>query len=110
AIEEHGLERVETVLDAALSLEQHVDIDQGLRRQRYPDTLPERGPPSNDEFAKRFEALGPETARPAPSGPAKKAPIPPHPEFDLLWFIAQYSPEMEPWERDIFLAVREESF
>jgi stage V sporulation protein R len=31
AIEEHGLERVESVLDAALSLEQHIDIDQGLR-------------------------------------------------------------------------------
>ena len=36
--------------------------------------------------------------------------MPPHPEKDLLWFIAQYAPEMEPWERDIFLAVREESF
>jgi stage V sporulation protein R len=27
-----------------------------------------------------------------------------------LWFIANYAPEMESWERDIFLAVREESF
>jgi len=36
--------------------------------------------------------------------------VPPHPERDLLWFIATYAPEMESWERDIFLAVREESF
>ena len=36
--------------------------------------------------------------------------MPPHPEYDLLWFIAQYAPELEPWERDIFLAVREESY
>ncbi len=36
--------------------------------------------------------------------------MPPHPERDLLWFIAHYAPEMESWERDIFLAVREESF
>jgi stage V sporulation protein R len=36
--------------------------------------------------------------------------LPPHPERDLLWFIATYAPEMESWERDIFLAVREESF
>ena len=28
----------------------------------------------------------------------------------MLWFIATYAPEMESWERDIFLAVREESF
>jgi stage V sporulation protein R len=40
----------------------------------------------------------------------KRAPIPPHSERDLLWFIANYAPEMEAWERDIFLAVREESF
>ena len=39
-----------------------------------------------------------------------RAPLPPHPERDLLWFIATYAPEMESWERDIFLAVRDESF
>jgi stage V sporulation protein R len=110
AIQEHGLERVESVLDAALSLEQHVDIDKDLRRPRYPELVPDRAPPSEDEFSKRFAALGPDTARPQQGGPAKRAPIPPHPEKDLLWFIAQYAPELEPWERDIFLAVREESF
>jgi stage V sporulation protein R len=31
-------------------------------------------------------------------------------EQDLLWFIANHAPELEGWERDIFLAVREESF
>src|SRR2546430_2792116 len=36
--------------------------------------------------------------------------FPPHPERDLVWFVANYAPEMESWERDIFLAVREESF
>ena len=110
AIEEHGMERVESVLDAALSLEQHIDVDQGLRRNRYPELVPERAPLSNDEFSLRFAALGPDTARSQTSGPAKRSPIPPHPEKDLLWFIAHYAPEMEPWERDIFLAVREESF
>ncbi len=110
AIEAHGLERVEAVLDAALSLEQHIDVDQALRRERYPELLPEKAPLSNDEFSLRYAALGPDTARPQTAGPAKRSPIPPHPEKDLLWFIAQYAPEMEPWERDIFLAVREESF
>src|SRR5919106_4213480 len=110
AIEEHGLQRVESVLDAALALEQHIDIDQGLRRARYPELVPQPAAPPNDEFSRRFAALGPDTARPQASGPAKRAPVPPHPERDLLWFIAQYAPELEPWERDIFLAVREESF
>jgi len=111
AIEEHGAERVEAVLDAALSLEQHIDIDLALRRARYPETIADRGAHKEDEFSKRFAALGPDTARPRTTGIAKRAaPIPPHPEKDLLWFIAQYAPDMEPWERDIFLAVREESF
>ena len=110
AIEEHGLQRVEAVLDAALALEQHIDIDQGLRRPRYPELMAQPAAPPNDEFSRRFAALGPDTARPQATGPAKRAPIPPHPERDLLWFIAQYAPELEPWERDIFLAVREESF
>lgn len=110
AIQEHGLERVESVLDAALSLEQHIDIDQGVRRSRYPDLMPEPAQLPDNEFARRYAALGPDTARPKPTGPSKRAPVPPHPEKDLLWFIAHYAPELEPWERDIFLAVREESF
>jgi stage V sporulation protein R len=110
AIEEHGLQRVEAVLDTALALEQHIDIDQGLRRPRYPELVAQPAAPPNDEFSRRFAALGPDTARPQATGPAKRSPIPPHPERDLLWFIAQYAPELEPWERDIFLAVREESF
>src|SRR4030095_14969759 len=110
AIQQHGLERVEAVLDAALSLEQHVDTDLALRRPRYAEMMPDRTPPSNDICPRRFASLGPDTARPQHTGPAKRAPIPPHPEKDLLWFIAHYAPELEPWERDIFLAVREESF
>lgn len=35
--------------------------------------------------------------------------FPPHPEKDILWFLANYN-QMEPWERDILEMVREESF
>jgi O-acetyl-ADP-ribose deacetylase (regulator of RNase III) len=35
--------------------------------------------------------------------------VPPHAEYDLLWFIAHYAPDLEQWERDIFLSVRAES-
>ncbi|MBB6093255.1 stage V sporulation protein R [Povalibacter uvarum] len=110
AIQEHGLERVELVLDAALSLEQHIDIDAGVRRSRYADLMPEPSQIPDNDFARRYASLGPDTARPKPTGAPKRAPVPPHPEKDLLWFIANYAPDLEPWERDIFLAVREESF
>jgi stage V sporulation protein R len=109
AIEEYGLPRVEAVLDAALALEQHIDMQHALRRERYPEYLAPKAEPIDNDFRKRFAALDP--AQSSSSGPSRqRAPVPPHLERDLLWFMAQYAPELEGWERDIFLAVREESF
>jgi len=62
----------------------------------------------DDEFRKRFASLDP-TAASTGLEIKKRAPRSAHPERDLLWFVANYAPEMESWERDIFLAVREES-
>jgi stage V sporulation protein R len=109
AIELYGRERVETVLDAALALEQHIDVDQAVRRQKYPEYALDPKLLADDDFRKRFAALDP-TAASKGAEIKKRAPIPPHPERDLLWFIASYAPELESWERDIFLAVREESY
>jgi stage V sporulation protein R len=111
AIEEAGVERVEAVLDAALALESHIDVGQELHRERYPENLPRAARHRPDAFQQRFNQLPgtPERAvAPRASGP-QRAPVPPHPEYDLLWFVAQYAPELEQWERDIFLAVRAES-
>lgn len=112
AIEEHGQERVEAVLDAALALEQHIDTHRGLRRERYPEytSEPEERPSESDPFQSRFGSLPGQDVRVGRATERQRAPIPPAPEHDLLWFIAQYGPELEDWERDIFLAVREESF
>jgi stage V sporulation protein R len=109
AIETYGAQRVEATLDAALALEQHVDVDQALRRERYPEYLEDPKALVDDGFRKRFAQLEP-TAASGALEVKKRAPVPPHPERDLLWFLANYAPEMESWERDIFLAVREESF
>jgi stage V sporulation protein R len=108
-IESHGFNAVEQVLDAALSLEQYVDLDQALRREAYPEFLAVPALPPDDAFRTRFATLDRAPEHPAQSRKLR-APLPPHPERDLLWFIATYAPDMESWERDIFLAVREESF
>jgi stage V sporulation protein R len=108
AIDEYGLQRVEATLDAALALEQHIDMNQSVQRDRYPEYLP-KVEVSDDKFRKRYVSLEP-ASRDAAAGVKQRAPVPPHRERDLLWFIAQYAPELEGWERDIFLAVREESF
>jgi stage V sporulation protein R len=110
AIEVYGEARVEAVLDAALALEQYVNVHLGLRRLRYPEYLPEKAPPVSGEFMSRFDKLAGGRERPTPPKERKRAPLPPAPERDLLWFIAHYAPELEGWERDIFLVVREESF
>lgn len=109
AIEAHGAQRVEAALDAALALEQHIDVDLALRRPQYPEYLEPPKGLVDDAFFRRFASLDPASAASANEA-RKRAPVPPHPERDLLWFIANYAPEMESWERDIFLAVREESF
>jgi stage V sporulation protein R len=115
ALEEFGQERVETVLDAALALEPHIDINRELHRPSYPLNQPEPPHPAADptpagRFSHRYHCLpGEELYHAQAARPARPA-IPPQPEYDLLWFIATYAPELEGWERDIFLAVREESF
>ena len=111
AVKNHGQQRVEALLDAALALEPHVDVNQELHRPLYSKYVEQVKPPvSSDPFADRFRSLPGETGRPEQGRERRLAPIPPRAEHDLLWFIANYGPELEDWERDVFLAVRHESF
>lgn len=111
ALHEFGQERVEAILDAALALEPHVDINKELHRSLYPARGTKiKEPPQPDLFHQRYQFLPGEVPAPPASSTPAGITLPPQPEYDLLWFIANYAPEMEGWERDIFLAVREESF
>lgn len=111
AIQEHGQERVECVLDAALALEPHIDINKELYRSPYPTKITKNNEGrALDAFQQRYCHLPGEKSRPESETNVLRSPVPPQPEYDLLWFIAHYAPEMADWERDIFLAVREESF
>ena len=113
ALEVYGQERVEVLLDCALALEQHIDTDHPLIRPPF-SKKPETHARPDNPFLSRFDAL-PGTESRAGNAPPKfqqkeKEPFPRHPEKDILWFIAHYAPDLEDWERDIFLAVRRESF
>ena len=110
AIREHGQEQVEAVLDAALALEPHIDINRELHRSLYPVEEKHEPEPQGDVFQQRYRQLPGEKPHAEPHVGVRRSPIPPQPEYDLLWFIAHYGPELEDWERDIFLAVREESY
>jgi len=55
ALAQHGQERVEAVLDTALALEPHIDINQAIHRPAYPVTqLPDPLAKSVSPFAERF--------------------------------------------------------
>ncbi len=117
AIERFGQLRVERVLDAALSLEQYIDVDKPLSRPLYQQesrnhqTSKTHHGSEQNSFKNRFDALpGGNQAVITRTEAQPAAALPPYPEHDLLWFLAHYAPNMEDWERDIFLAVREESY
>jgi stage V sporulation protein R len=103
-IERYGLDRVERVMDIAFAIDRHIDFHKGFVRKPYParDVVEREVKPHDyaDLFGEEAFAL-------------KKVVVgdtlPPHPEKDLLWFLAQYAP-IEPWERDILEIIRAESY
>jgi len=110
ALEAHGEDKVEAVLDAALALEAHIDMNRPLYRPSYDDEADAvQAHEETDAFYGRWRTLPGEKPIAAERA-AKRRAVPPQPEYDLLWFIAQHGPELDGWERDIFLAVREESY
>ena len=113
AIEQHGQSRVEAVLDAALALEQHIDTNKAVHRPDYvgqDESREKKEARIRGAFEKRFGQLPGEEPAAETGRRDERRRIPPAPEYDLLWFIARHAPDMQAWERDIFLAVREESF
>jgi stage V sporulation protein R len=63
AIDEYGQQRVEALLDAALALEQHIDVDKALQRPRYAEFLEPHVTP-NDDFAPARAGTAASGARP----------------------------------------------
>lgn len=112
----YGTDRVEKFLDAALAIQEHVDPDllRPYRPNRY-DLDGDGEPDQVDESRNRIKSgyedlwelddLGKE---PEPKEEEKPKRFPPQPEKDLLWFIQEYSPHLEPWQRDILTMLRDE--
>jgi len=103
-IDRYGLDRVERLMDIAFAIDRHIDVHKGLVRQPYPmRQVVERERKTHmyaDIFGEEDFALTKVVVGDS---------LPPHPEKDLLWFLAQYAP-LEPWERDVLEIIREESY
>ena len=104
-----GSTEVEKVLDAVLSIQEHVDPDFFIKKR------------TNEEYEndiKRSRQNGPETSyddiwnlgKEDQTGSENQAPrrFPNEPEKDILGFIAENSPVLQEWQRDAIWIVRSE--
>lgn len=102
---DYGRERVERFLDAVLAIHEHVDPYP--QRKATPASGEDKPKPAKaGEFDDLFalDAVG-KPAEPKPELPAAKKE---EPTRDLLLFIMEKSPYLEPWQREILSHLRQE--
>ncbi len=101
---DYGDEEVDEWLDIALGLERHIDVYKGLKRKLY-----EKRHVKYQERPKgEWEDLVPND-EPLVKKVQEGNFLPPQPEKDLLWFLAEYA-NLEDWQKKIFHLVRRESY
>jgi stage V sporulation protein R len=109
---EHGRDVVERFLDAVLSIQEHVDPYAALQRSpdAAADAKPNRRPARGDDRAAEgpFDDLVYIGSHKRPEAPPPERKFPAEPEKDLLLFIAEHAPDLEPWQRDVVHIVRSE--
>ncbi|MBI4748836.1 MAG: SpoVR family protein [Acidobacteria bacterium] len=103
----YGRKTVEEFLDAVLSIEEHVDPDFLIKKARNqtPSERQKKGA-RQGKYDDMFTDQELDRKTEAPKIYVPGEPV--LPEKDLVWFIAQYSPILEPWQRDIMSMVHEE--
>ncbi len=108
----YGVKRVETFIDAVLAIQEHVDpslvkpfvqhayqLEQEKKRPHEHKALPPKEG-EYDDLWKLEEKSEPESS--------ETVTFPQSPQKDLMWFIGEYAPKLEDWQRDILTVLREE--
>lgn len=98
--EEHGLEAVEELLDAALSIGMHIDLN-----YTKPSEEKKTCSCAVSEYDDVWNLSGKSCPHRSAVKPEKKIL---EPQSDLLKFLADSSPALEGWQREILEIVREE--
>jgi stage V sporulation protein R len=105
---EFGELEVERYLDAALSIQEHIDPNLRVRRRPGPEDAGKKRRKSERVTAYddlwSLEHRDKEIEAPKGRRPTRLE----EPEKDLLWFIAQYSPDLDGWQRDVVSIIRQE--
>lgn len=104
----YGRKVVEDFLDAVLSIEEHIDPNFFIKKQRE-ERKPEEEKPKRlskdpyDELTSTQEREAQAKAEAAKNQNQKMEP-----EKDLIWFILQHSPTLQPWQRDVMSMIHDE--
>jgi stage V sporulation protein R len=112
---EHGAVQVERFLDAVLAIEEHIDPNFRIRKlseeesetQRRDSEAP-RTSSYDDLWALEERAEGRRRVEDEEQFRSKPRRFPAQPQKDILLFLAEHAPDLESWQRDILLIVREE--
>lgn len=112
--EKEGKMAVERFLDAALTIEEHIDPYQPMRlsaenelKMWHDMATRKQRVGLLDEFE---DLLGPQEKKTAVEGLGRVAVhMPPTPDRDILGFIRNHAPYLEDWQRDVIDIVRSES-
>lgn len=106
---DHGKAEVEHFLDAVLSIQEHVDYNLLVREEKPRDSNKDipKSPGAYDDLwnLDPNERKAEEERANRPGRPAK---FPEKPQKDILRFLAEHAPHLEPWQRDIIEIVRTE--
>lgn len=106
----HGKRKVEDFLDAVLSIQEHVDASLTFNQFNWhPDDryLEEERPSRRPTIYNDLWELDDEKKEHEPPTRIRKS-FPPEPEKDILLFIQEFSPTLEPWQRDVMTILRDE--
>jgi stage V sporulation protein R len=112
---DHGTAQVERFLDAVLAIEEHIDPNVHIKRaaERDAGEKDKRKGPRESAYDDLWNLADRDARRAAEEQrererARKRRRFPAEPEKDLLLFMAQHAPNLEEWQRDILLIVREE--
>jgi stage V sporulation protein R len=109
----YGRKVVEEFLDAVLSIEEHVDPDFFIRKQRERseeevDKKFARREGRYDDLLSREEREDQDGDKDRRNDSSKRKPSIDAPEKDLVYFLMKNSPTLEPWQRDVMAMLHEE--
>ena len=104
-IQKYGLEPVERIMDIGFAIDKHIDWHKGIHRTKYKRAKKHFKKINKGEFADLHGK--PEFTVKEVRDPGL---FPPSEEYDLIWFLTNYSSILEPWQKDILEIIRQESY